>query len=78
MNTNLKPDLSGAAARKLTIEGLKDTFQARRRLEASFGHCVVQMDVPLSYQGAFIEYIVSLTGYTIGWGGGSTKVIVCW
>ena len=78
MSTRSDPDLSGAAARKLTMEGLKDQFQMRRKLEASFGRCSVEMKIPLSFQAEFLEYIANLSGYTIGWGGGSTKMIICW
>lgn len=78
MSTDAELDLSGAAAHKLTMEGLKNQFQRKRNLEASFRGCTVEMEVPLSYQSEFIEYIVRLTGYTIAWGGASRKMTICW
>lgn len=78
MNTNSKPDLSGAAARKLTMEGLKQEFQTGRKYEASFGRCTVEMEVPFSYQREFLEYIIGLTGYNITWFSYSPKIVISW
>lgn len=78
MNIDSKPDLSGAAARKLTMEGLKQEFQTRRKYEASFGRSKLEMDVPFSYQREFLEYIIGLTGYNIGWFSYSPKIVISW
>jgi hypothetical protein len=78
MRANSNSDLSGAAARKLTMEGLKEKFQTQRKLEAYFGRSELDMDVPFSYQREFLEYIVGLTGYTIRWHNCSPKIVISW